>query len=153
MIRYTLKCSEDHSFESWFRAADNFDSQRARNLISCPLCGDTDVQKSLMAPRVTTARKKATPEEQIKAPPTPVETPKSPDPQQMEKAIADMRAHVEETSDYVGMEFVDEARKMHDGETETRSIYGEAKAEDAQKLVEEGIPVIPLPFKPKQKMN
>ena len=173
MIRYTLKCAQDHGFESWFRSADDFDGQVARGLVSCPICGDTGVVKSLMAPRVTTSRNKAaapvtsptsapasapspTPATAPEAPATQTAAPAtqpSPNAADMEKAIAEMRAQVEGNSDYVGMEFAAEARKMHEGETPARAIYGEAKIDDAKALLEEGVPVLPLPFTPKRKMN
>ncbi len=152
MIRYALKCSNDHSFESWFKSAEAFDSLKAAKLVACPICEDTSVEKSLMAPRVRPARNKAKP-----APvPVPAETPQpmaaSPDPE-IAKAIKEIREHVEKNSDYVGDKFVQEARSMHNGETPHRPIYGEAKAEEAKKLVEDGVPALPLPFIPKQKTN
>ena len=68
-------------------------------------------------------------------------------------AIAKLRDHVETNSDYVGGDFAKEARMMHEGNAPERSIYGEAKLEDAKKLVEDGIPALPLPFIPKRKAN
>ena len=152
MIRFALKCANEHSFESWFKSAEAFDSLKVAKLVVCPMCEDTSVDKSLMAPRVRPDRNKAKP-----APvPTPVEAPRpmatSPDPE-IAKAIKEIREHVEKNSDYVGDKFVQEARSMHEGETPRRPIYGEAKAEDAKKLVEDGVPALPLPFIPKQKTN
>lgn len=172
MIRYTLKCSENHAFESWFRSADDFDGQKARGLVGCPVCGCADVQKSLMAPPVTTSRRKAaapapgpqTPSEtqsDLSEPPAPNQAPQASEPaqttpaddQETAKKIAEMRKHVEQNSDYVGSDFAAEARKMHEGDAEARSIYGEAKLDEAKALIEDGVPVVPLPFAPKQKMN
>lgn len=149
MIRYTLKCSNGHSFESWFQSSDAYEKLASSGFLACSECGDGDVRKSLMAPKVTTARKKAkapaAPEAEVPA----IATPKS----DSEKAIAQMKAEVEKNSEYVGMNFASEARAMHDGDTETRAIYGEAKAEDAKALIEDGVPVAPLPFIPKRSTN
>lgn len=174
MIRYTLKCSDAHTFESWFKSADAFDTQRARDLVSCPICGSTEVSKAIMAPRVSTGRAKEAAVETAQIEQTPSAPPKAtpdapaseasipakapetmpaPTQEQVEQAIATMRAEVEANSDYVGMEFAAEARKMHEGETPARSIYGEAKIDEAKALIEEGVPLMPLPFTPKRKMN
>lgn len=139
MIRFTLKCAEGHDFESWFQSSDAFEKLHASNMVSCAVCGSSDVQKSLMAPRVRPAREAA----------PKLGTPAGPE----EKALDKMRRHVEENSEYVGMSFASEARKMHEGETPERAIYGEAKAADAKKLIEDGVPVAPLPFLPKRKAN
>lgn len=151
MIRYTLKCKDDHGFESWFASADAFDKLKGAGMVACPVCGTSEVEKALMAPRVTTAKTKA-------APPAP--TPKQPQPgplskpmSEVEAEFAKMRKHVEENSDYVGLSFANEARKMHDGEIPHRAIYGEAKTEDAKKLLDDGVPVAPLPFMPQRKTN
>lgn len=133
MIRYTLKCDAGHGFESWFRNAEAFDALLADGRISCPECGSAGVSKTLMAPSVRHS---------LSDPAT-----------DREKALAELRKKVEENSDYVGMNFVTEARKMHQGELPSRAIHGEAKAEDAIKLLEEGVPVAPLPFMPKRQTN
>ncbi len=146
MIRYALKCTSGHGFDSWFADADAFETLRASGRIACPECGGTDVSKSLMAPGVRTARKAgAAP----KTPERPLSDPASP----AEAKLAELRRHVEANSDYVGMSFAAEARRMHDGEIPHRSIYGEAKAEEAKKLIEDGVPVAPLPFRAKRKSN
>ncbi len=144
MIRYALKCNEDHGFESWFASAEAFDKLCAGGMVACPECGSTEVRKVLMAPGVQTARKKtAKPkEESLSAPAS-----------EMETKLAELRKHVETTSDYVGMGFASEARKMHEGEIPHRSIYGEAKPEEAKRLIEDGVPVAPLPFRPTRKSN
>ena len=143
MIRYSLKCSDDHSFDSWFASADAFEKLNSSGMVACPVCGSDKVEKTLMAPRVTPGRKKAHAEA------TPLSTPMS----EAEAAIAKMRKHVEENSDYVGLSFAQEARKMHDGEVESRPIFGEAKMEDAKQLIDDGVPVAPLPFMPQRKTN
>lgn len=149
MIRYTLRCDNDHSFESWFASADAYDSLAASGMISCTHCGSTHVSKAIMAPRVTTGRKKAkTPDEKPQAPGD-LTKPKS----EAEAELAKLRKHVEENSDYVGMQFASEARKMHDGDAPHRPIYGEANPTEAKKLLEDGMPVAPLPFIPQRKTN
>jgi len=139
MIRYTLKCSDDHEFDSWFQSADAFDRLRGAGHVSCAVCGTSEVEKVLMAPAVRPARKAAAP---LTAPATPVE-----------EALAKMRRAIEENSDYVGMNFAAEARAIHEGEAPERSIYGEARADEAKKLIEDGVPVAPLPFLPRTKAN
>lgn len=138
MIRYSLSCKSDHRFDSWFASAAAYDSLRAAGQVACPVCGATEIEKALMAPAV--AHGEAAPD--LRAPKT-----------EVEQALAAMRRHVEENSDYVGLNFVAEARKMHLGEVPERSIYGEARPEEARALLEEGVPVAPLPFMPPRKAN
>lgn len=146
MIKYTLKCDQDHSFESWFQSADAYDTLSAGGHISCALCGSGTVTKSLMAPQVRPARKAADkPETQSMA----LSAPQS----KAEAALAKMRKHVEENSDYVGGNFAKQARDMHLGDAPERSIYGTAGPEEAKALIEDGIPVVPLPFIPKESAN
>lgn len=144
MIRYTLKCANDHVFESWFQSATAFEALTDGGHLICPECGDTSVSKSLMAPQVRPARTAA------RAPETPdLTTPAS----EKETALAELRKKIESTSDYVGLNFAAEARAMHEGDSPSRSIYGEAKPEDARALLEDGVPVAPLPFTPKSKAH
>ncbi|MEL7026261.1 MAG: DUF1178 family protein [Pseudomonadota bacterium] len=138
MIRYSLKCAEGHEFESWFASAEAYDSVNAAGQLSCPHCGSTEIEKALMAPKVRSGRKAAAL--------TKAETEK-------EKALAKIRDEVEKNSDYVGMNFASEARAMHDGDKPHRAIYGEAKPEEAKSLIEDGVPVAPLPFTPRAKTN
>lgn len=148
MIQYNLKCAEGHSFDSWFQSADAFDKLAASGLLSCAVCGGIGVEKAIMTPRVRAARDAAkTPEPDAK--PGPLSLPASP----AEQALSEFRRKVEENADYVGKDFVTEARAMHDGDTPERSIYGEAKLDDARKLLEDGVPVAPLPFMPNRKTN
>lgn len=148
MIRYALKCDADHQFESWFQSADAFQSLEKASMIECPQCGSKKVEKSLMAPRVATSRKRATP--QPEAPSQPVVS--APD-AKMEEAMRALKEHVEANSDYVGKDFAREATSMHLGDVPERSIYGEVAPEDAKRLAEDGVPAIPLPFIPKSKTN
>ncbi len=144
MIRYTLRCGNNHGFESWFGSAEAFETLRAAGHVGCPECGSVEVEKALMAPSVTPARRKAAPQKEGA-----LSTPRDP----REAALAELRRQVEKNSEYVGMNFAAEARKIHDGDAPERSIYGEAKVEEARKLLEDGIPVAPLPFTPKARAN
>lgn len=146
MIQYTLKCSKDHRFDSWFQSAEGFEKLKAAGMVSCAICGDTDVDKAIMAPRVRPARSAAAP---VKEVPTPLTAPANP----AEQALAEIKKQVEENSDYVGDKFASEARAMHVGDAPERAIYGEAKLEDAKSLIEDGIAVAPLPFVPGRKSN
>jgi len=148
MIRYALKCADDHAFESWFQSAEAFDKLQAVDMVVCPDCGSADVSKAIMAPKVRPSRSAAQLPVPAK-PEKPLTAPKS----EAETALAEMKKHVEENSDYVGVSFAAEARKMHEGDIPTRSIYGEARLDEAKKLLEEGIPVAPLPFIPQRKTN
>lgn len=133
MIRFTLSCENDHHFESWFASNAACDKLMSAGMVECTACGSTKIKKTLMAPSV--AKKGA-----ITAPDS--ETP-------MEK----MRKEVEKTSEYVGENFATQARDMHDGVIPDKPIYGEANAQEARKLLEDGVPVVPLPFFPSKKVN
>ena len=153
MIRFSLRCSQEHAFESWFQSGQAFEALLAAGHVSCPVCGATAVEKSLMAPMVRPARNGDNTATDARSDrpnlAAPEGTPKDPRAQ----AIAHLKAEIEAKSDYVGMNFVTEARRMHSGEAPERAIYGEAKPEEARKLMEEGIPVAPLPFMPRRKVN
>lgn len=149
MIRYALKCEKAHVFESWFQNAEAFEKLRDASQITCPECGSITRDKAVMAPRVRTSRD-ATPQSDPK--PAPETKPLAPA-GKTEQAIAALRAEVEKNSDYVGLSFASEARKMHDGDIPQRSIYGEARLDEAKKLLEDGVPVAPLPFRPQRKLN
>jgi hypothetical protein len=138
MIRYDLHCPSDHGFESWFQSASAYDALRAAGQLACPVCGSSDITKVLMAPMVRTSTGA---EKQV--------TPGTPE----QQALAALRKQVEENSEYVGMNFVTEARRIHDGDAPERAIYGEAKPDEARRLIEDGVPVAPLPFRPVRKSN
>lgn len=138
MIRYTLKCDRDHAFESWFQSAGAFDALENAGQLACPACGSSKVAKALMAPAVKPAEQSARP--------LTAQT-------EQEKLLASMRRHIEENSEYVGMNFASEARAIHAGDAPDRAIYGEARADEARSLIEEGVPVAPLPFLPARKAN
>lgn len=139
MIRYTLKCDQDHEFESWFASGAAFDALARGRHLACPVCGSGKVEKALMAPAVATAEDTA----------RPLATPTD----SLAQKLAELRRHVEETSDYVGEDFVREARAMHLGDAPERAIWGEARPDEAKALLEEGVPVAPLPFMGKAKVN
>lgn len=141
MIRFTLKCRENHDFESWFASDAAFAALSAAGRLNCPLCGSAEVTKSLMAPAVRLSG-----EERATAPLSATQG-------DMEAALAEMRRQIEANSDYVGVNFVAEARKMHSGEVPERSIHGEARLHEARALIEEGVPIAPLPFIPARKTN
>lgn len=137
MIRYDLKCDAGHGFDSWFKGSEDFDRLCAAGLLSCPACGSLKVTKALMAPGVTTSET------------ADLRRPRD----AREEALAKMRAEIEANSDYVGLSFATEARKMHAGEIPARTIHGEAKPDEARALIEDGVPVMPLPFTPARKVN
>lgn len=146
MIRYALKCDGDHEFESWFQSAQAFDTLKNGGHLACPVCGESGINKAIMAPRVRTKKGAA---EVPSSPEAPLSTATSP----AEVAIAQMRAKIEAESDYVGLNFASEARAIYEGDAPKRSIYGEAKAAEAKSLIEDGVPVAPLPFIPNRKAN
>ena len=146
MIRYTLRCSNAHEFETWFRSIGDYERAVAAGEAACPVCGDTNVAKALMAPAVAGTKKSDKSDE-------PAEHAEAPAPAQQAtyfNALKDLRAHVEKTCDYVGPQFAEEARKMHYGETEKRNIYGEATDKQAKSLREEGVDCHQIPWLPNQ---
>jgi len=146
MMKYTLKCSEGHSFESWFANADAFDTLKAAGHVSCAICGNTTVEKAIMAPRVSTARKSVDAG-------TDTSSDLAKPPSEVEAALAQMRETVEKNATYVGGNFASEALAQHLGEQPDRPIWGEANREEAKRLIEDGVPVAPLPFIPSRKAN
>ena len=157
MIRYSLSCDRQHVFDIWFKNSADYDKQAKRGLVSCPLCGSAKVEKAIMAPRL--ARKdKSTPimapvEEAAPAPaaaPAPVAM-ISPREKEFRAKLKELRDHLTSNADNVGKKFPEEARKMHYGEIEHRSIFGEASPQDAKDLYEEGIEFHPLPVLPEER--
>jgi hypothetical protein len=147
MIRYSLRCAEDHGFDSWFKGAEAFAALEAAGQVTCPVCGSTSVRKELMAPAVRPARSAAAQGEPAKRPD--LSAPGS----ELEAKLADLKRQIEANSEYVGMNFAAEARAMHAGDAPGRAIHGEAKPEEARAMIEEGLPVAPLPFLPARKVN
>jgi hypothetical protein len=158
MIRYALLCEKGHAFESWFQDFAAYDKQAKRGLVNCPHCGSTKVEKAIMAPRLGGSRKGAAPveapAETPAAAPAPEKAPVaiiSPQEQEFRSKLKELRDHLTKNADHVGAKFPEEARKMHYGEIEHRSIYGEATPEDAKALAEEGIEFHPLPILPDER--
>ena len=128
MIIFDLKCSpQGHVFEAWFGSSDDYGSQQARGLVTCPMCNSAEVEKAPMAPRVGAKGNQIATESML-------------------AALASAQRELLRKSDFVGDSFPDEARAIHLGEAEARAIHGRASRTEAEKLAEEGIEVAPLPF-------
>ena len=132
MIVFDLRCeAEGHVFEAWFGSSEDYEAQSARGLVACPICGSGEVAKAPMAPAV------------------PAKGNRGPSPQQVKERLAAAAAaqrRLLETSEAVGERFADEARSIHLGEAEARAIHGRATTAEAESLIEEGVPIAPLPF-------
>ena len=131
MIKYNLKCENNHNFDAWFSDSSNFEEQNKNNLIFCPKCNSTKIEKNIMAPNIGSKKQSYT---------NALKTEKN-----YEKIIKNVRKHVEKNFEYVGNKFADEARAIHYGEKEEREIYGETSVEEAVDLIEEGVNVSPIP--------
>ena len=136
MIRYALRCDRGHDFDGWFRSSGGFETMRDAGQVTCAECGSSQVDRALMAPAVTEKR-------------APLNAPRN----KAEVALEALRRKVEESSDYVGLRFAEEARAMHDGDRPSRAIHGEARPDEARKLIEDGVPIAPLPFIPRRQAN
>jgi hypothetical protein len=165
MIKYTLRCERGHEFESWFKNSAAYDNQRKRGLVACPGCGSAKVEKAIMAPRLArseSAEPEPHPAEPGPPPPAaalPVPMPMAPprkgtvaimsaQERELRKKLKELREHIVKNADYVGQRFPEQARKIHYGEIEHRSSYGEASPEEAKELHDEGIAFHPLPILP-----
>ena len=159
MILYRLCCAKEHEFESWFRDSTAYDDQRARGLVTCPVCGSPEVEKALMAPALGRAARKFAAEAAADA--APMEAPDAAPPavpqpvalvsekeQQLRAMLRAVRAHVVANSVDVGDDFATRARRMHEGEEEKRAIRGEATPDEVRALIEDEIDVLPLPVLP-----
>ena len=176
MIRYALACDHGHGFDSWFANSAAYDKQKKRSLVTCPLCGSAKVEKAIMAPSVASTTSAGAPllEPAGPQPANPSPTPPNPTPplqpapmpaippknpvammsppeRELRQKLKELRDHIVKNANYVGSRFPEEARKIHYGETEHRSIYGEASPEEAEELHEEGIDFHPLPILPDDK--
>ncbi len=138
MIRYSLVCDSAHSFEGWFSGSADFDRQVATGLLTCPICGSASVSKSLMAPSVSTARKKEARQQVV------LDTVREEAMAKLKEAVAAIKANAED----VGERFPEEARKIHYGEADARGIIGQASITEVRDLIDEGIDVAPLPVLP-----
>jgi hypothetical protein len=167
MIHYQLCCDAEHEFDGWFKDSDNFDRQAARKLISCPVCASTKIRRALMAPGIRkkggvspvgVARGGVSPVIEADthlpapAPPAPhVSNQRAGGimPDQVRAALLKLRAEVEKNCDYVGPNFAEEARRIHNGESQPRGIYGESTEAEAEALADEGIGVAQIPWLPR----
>jgi len=143
MIVFDLRChSRGHVFEAWFGSTADFEAQQARGLVACPICGDEQVEKAVMAPRVGAKGNQQPAEggEPRMVASAPGEA------KEMLRALADMQRQILAQSDYVGERFADEARSIHVGDAPARSIYGKATADQTRSLLEDGVAVAPLPL-------
>jgi hypothetical protein len=156
MIRYTLVCDKKHEFESWFADSAAYDKQAKRSLVICPQCGSSKVEKAIMAPQLANTKKRSKRVVSSAAPaPAPAESASvamlSPQEKELRTKLKEIRDHLTKNSEHVGPKFSEEARKMHYGEIEHRSIYGEASPEQAKELAEEGVEFHPLPVLPDER--
>ena len=142
MIVFDLRCSGDHVFEAWFGSSAAYEDQRARSLLSCPICGTGEVEKAVMAPRVGAKGNSVT-------------TAPRPDLKAVLSAIATAQAAALKDSKWVGGDFASEARAIHDGDKPERLIHGQATREEARALIDDGVPVAPLlvPTVPPKSLN
>ena len=153
MIHYQVRCSRDHEFDGWFKDSATFDKQTKRGLVECPICGDTEVARALMAPSVSTrtgavAVVPPAPATPIPDSPPPAVATGGRMPAHLRAMLQQMRGDIERNCDYVGPQFSEEARKIHNGESEKRGIYGEATREQAEALAEDGIEIASIPWVP-----
>jgi hypothetical protein len=142
MIVFDLRCSGAHVFEAWFASSGAFEDQRTRGLLSCPICGDADIGKAVMAPNIPAKGNR-------KNVAAPVPAAEAPSPEVMKaaiRALAEAQAKALEKSEWVGKAFADRARAMHAGEADNAPIHGEATVSEARALAEEGVTIAPLPF-------
>jgi hypothetical protein len=162
MIRYALICDRGHEFESWFANSAAYDKQVKRSLVTCPVCNSAKVEKAVMAPRLSGTRKRGDAPAPVPAPERPALVPEtaaapapvamvSPQERELRKKLKELRDHLTKNADYVGQKFPEQARKMHYGEIEHRSIYGEATPDQAKELHEEGVEFHPLPVLPDER--
>jgi hypothetical protein len=138
MIRYALICEHAHEFEGWFGSSGDFDDQQGRGLLECPICATKAVRKQIMAPAVAGTRRTVQDEGRSTQ-------------AMMLEAMGRLRQHVEDNFDDVGDSFAKEARAIHEGKAEVRGIYGQATPTEVKALVEDGVPVAPLPPEPPKK--
>lgn len=136
MIRYALVCAAGHDFESWFGDSDAFEAQRARGLVECPFCGSKEVEKQVMTPSV--ARTDDAPDHDARA-------------ADLRARVRALRAEIASKTEDVGRRFPEEARRMHQGDAPERAIRGEASHQEARELIEEGVPVLPIPALPDER--
>jgi hypothetical protein len=147
VIRYDLQCEAGHGFESWFRSSGDYDVQRKRRLVECPICGSGDIEKRIMAPQV--ARRDRGPRPKAREEKAPVAM-MSPQEAEFRQKLRELREHVTKNAEHVGEKFPELARQMHNEEIERRSIYGEASAEEVKSLLDDEVDIHPLPILPEE---
>jgi hypothetical protein len=138
MIRYALICEQEHEFEGWFGSSADFEDQQASGLLECPVCASKSVRRQIMSPAVAGTKRNRSPAPQ-------------PSRAMMMEAMSRLREHVVENFDDVGDSFAKEARAIHEGKAEARGIYGQATPPEVRELVEDGVPVAPMPPEPPKK--
>jgi hypothetical protein len=138
-----LQCSHGHAFEGWFASHEDFESQRERGLVSCPLCNDAEVTKMPSAPRLNLGHGTQDSASAVSA--APAQDVAQMTPQHLQAAWMKMVRHVMANTEDVGHKFAEEARKIHHGEVEHRNIRGQASREETEALLDEGIDILPLP--------
>lgn len=161
MIVFDLQCGPNgHRFEGWFGSSQDYESQQARGLVSCPTCGSPEVVKAVMAPNVGRKGNQLPVPTRTSSEPAPTaqsmaNAPLPPEAVAMLKAVAAMQAEAIKSSTWVGEKFADDARAMHYGEKDPAAIHGRATLDEARELMEEGIPVAPLlvPVVPPEEAN
>lgn len=155
MIVYDLACTHGHRFEGWFGSSADYEDQHARGLLACPACGVSEVSRAPMAPAVPA---KGSQRQEVLAPEPARPMANMPMPPQVQQALAALakaQAEALKNSTWVGGKFAEESRAMHYGEREEAPIHGQATLAEAKALIEEGVPVAPLPFPvaPPDKLN
>jgi hypothetical protein len=157
MIRYALVCALDHGFEAWFGSSADYDDQAARGLLECPVCASTAVRKQIMAPAIAAGGRRDAPvDDPERAAPASEGDVLPPERQaelraQVMEVMSQVRRKVEDNFDYVGDSFAKEARDIHEGRSEQRGIYGKATLQEVKALVDDGVPIAPLPPAPTPK--
>jgi hypothetical protein len=155
VILYDLKCRKDHVFETWFRDSGAYDEQAAAGAIACPVCGSKKIEKALMAPRLAKGGRARDDAEAAAKGGTEggtgtVAVKETAAAAELMNQLRELRRKVEETCDYVGGNFAEEARKIHYGEQDPRNIYGETSDQQAKELRDEGVTFSRVPWAPRQ---
>jgi hypothetical protein len=143
MIVYNLACEKNHPFEGWFASPADFENQRDRGLVECPMCASKQVERKLHAPRINVG---AAPTSQSDAVESATQNDGEIDAVKLKEVIAGFAQHVRATTEYVGEKFAEEARAMHYGDKPLKGIRGRADKDTAAELREEGIEFQSLPF-------
>jgi hypothetical protein len=151
MIHYQLRCATGHEFDGWFKDSTGFETQAEAGLLACPDCGSTAVTRALMAPSIPRKGREVMTVPEAVPETIPVGQPAAGGviPDSVRAALQKLREEVEKNCDYVGQDFAAEARRIHNGETEARGIYGESTDDEAEALEEDGIAFARIPWAPR----